>query len=243
MLCAFWPSCKLLEWARSLEGIPKYHEYEQDPPMDAPNLKPQVPAVSLADAFILYRQQPEKASDQCSCNPEAYRILLLQELPPCKGMASPPHLQTLCARWKQLLDKRMPAEIRSDREIGGPASCYLDLYQSWRRRYIVRGSVLSDDPSPGSGDPANGDCHYLFVLERAWSELPQLNAMFRKWQLNRREQEVVRLLLQDKTNQEIADTLNLSVHTVKTYLKMLMRKLGVASRAGVISSLFTGFIS
>lgn len=231
-------------------------------PMDPSSLRQQVPAVPLVDAFILYSQQPEKTCSECSCNPEAYRILVLKGPPPCKRVDHPPDLPTLCARWKQLLDKRIPAETGSNGE-DIPAGCFLDLYQSWRRRYIVRGSVLwsrtgkargtlptpvgrvegSDGPSLRSGKQAKGDRHYLFVLERASSELPNLHAMFRKWQLNQREQEVVRLLLEDKTNQEIADTLHLSVHTVKTYLKLLMRKLGVASRAGVISSLLTGLFS
>ncbi len=48
--------------------------------------------------------------------------------------------------------------------------------------------------------------------------------------LSPRERQVWLLLVQGKSNQEIASTLGLALGTVKTYLSRLYRKLGVSSR-------------
>ncbi len=52
--------------------------------------------------------------------------------------------------------------------------------------------------------------------------------------LTEREREVIRLIAQEKTNNEIADELFLSVETVRTYRKSLMAKLDVKSAAGLV---------
>ena len=49
-------------------------------------------------------------------------------------------------------------------------------------------------------------------------------------QLTRREREVLGLIAQDLTNQEIATTLTISIHTVKRHTSNIYRKLGVQNR-------------
>jgi DNA-binding CsgD family transcriptional regulator len=49
--------------------------------------------------------------------------------------------------------------------------------------------------------------------------------------LSRREAEVIRLLAEGHTNQEVADRLAVSVKTAETYRKRLTEKLGLKSRA------------
>lgn len=53
-------------------------------------------------------------------------------------------------------------------------------------------------------------------------------------QLSRREQEVLRLLLQGKANKVIAHQLSLSTKTIETHRAHIMRKLGVNSLAGLV---------
>lgn len=54
-------------------------------------------------------------------------------------------------------------------------------------------------------------------------------------QLSVREQQIVRLLLQGRTtNQEIADSLSISVKTVKHYMTLLMQKLRARNRLEVV---------
>jgi DNA-binding NarL/FixJ family response regulator len=49
-------------------------------------------------------------------------------------------------------------------------------------------------------------------------------------QLTRREHDVLRLIVLGQTNREIADTLNLTVSTVKTHVEHVIGKLGVSDR-------------
>ena len=60
--------------------------------------------------------------------------------------------------------------------------------------------------------------------------------------LNPREAEVISLICQGLTNQEIADRAFLSINSVKTYIRSAYRKMGVAGRVGAVSwSLQNGF--
>ena len=56
-------------------------------------------------------------------------------------------------------------------------------------------------------------------------------------ELSRREQEVAELLMQGKSNKQIAPSLGISEHTVEFHLKNIYAKLGVSSRAEAILSL------
>ncbi len=53
-------------------------------------------------------------------------------------------------------------------------------------------------------------------------------------QLSRREEEVLRLLIQGKANKVIAHEMNLSTKTIETHRAHIMRKLGVNSLAGLV---------
>ncbi len=50
----------------------------------------------------------------------------------------------------------------------------------------------------------------------------------------RREQDIIRLLMQGKSNQEIAQTLFLTVGTVKNYVSQIYSKAGITDRANAI---------
>jgi DNA-binding CsgD family transcriptional regulator len=54
-------------------------------------------------------------------------------------------------------------------------------------------------------------------------------------QLSKREREVLQLLLEGHARKEVATRLNLSAHTVADYLKVIHKKLGVTSRAELLS--------
>jgi DNA-binding NarL/FixJ family response regulator len=56
--------------------------------------------------------------------------------------------------------------------------------------------------------------------------------------LTNREREVLRLITLGKTSKEVADRLTLSVETVRSYRKSLMRKLGVRNIASLIHVAF-----
>ena len=172
--------------------------------------------------------------EQVCYNEEAWRILSLTALPPSRDADPPPNFSLICERWKGLLDKKLSGrrETDRDRETG---SAFIDLYQSRRRRYIVMGVVLLNHTFSMEGR----ESHYLFILDRISPEGVNLSLVSRQWKLTRREKELVRLLLSEKSNKEIAHILGLSLNTVKGYLKLLMRRLGVGSRTGIIARLLT----
>jgi DNA-binding CsgD family transcriptional regulator len=118
-------------------------------------------------------------------------------------------------------------------KTGNLEADYLDIIQSGKRRYILKGIVLFAAPS-GSANTKQ----YLFILERLHLEKLNLPMVFRTLELNRREQEIVQLLLEGASNKEIADALKLSINTVKGYMKLLNRKLQVNNRAGIVASIF-----
>lgn len=67
------------------------------------------------------------------------------------------------------------------------------------------------------------------------ASLPLTTGGDRQWRppkkLSRREREVLRLLAQGHSNQQVADTMGLSVKTVETYRTRLSEKLGLKGRA------------
>jgi DNA-binding NarL/FixJ family response regulator len=56
--------------------------------------------------------------------------------------------------------------------------------------------------------------------------------------LTKRELDIVRLVLEGKTNRDIATELNLSQHTVKNHLFRLFKKVGVSNRCELVASSF-----
>ena len=61
--------------------------------------------------------------------------------------------------------------------------------------------------------------------------MSQVAARFR---LTPREQETLELLAIGLTNKEIADRMKISANTVKSFLKLLMIKMGVSTRSGIV---------
>ena len=189
---------------------------------------------SPSAAFIFYRPQTKVVKEQVFYNAETYHILSLPSLLSKEGTASSPDISFLCSRWKELLDKGLDELKESGK--GGTGAGFIDILQSRRRRYTVKGLVLSGQPSASKKQ----EKQYLFILERFTPDSVNLSMPFRQWNLSHREQDIVRLLLADRSNKEIAHALGLSLNTVKGYMKLLMRKLGVNSRAGIVANFLTG---
>jgi len=185
-------------------------------------------------AFIFYRPQTEAAKEQVFYNAETYHILSLSSSLSKEETSSFPDISFLCSRWKELLDKELD-ELKESGE-GEKGTGFIDMLQSRRRRYTVKGIVLSGQPSALQQQ----EKQYLFILERFNPDSVNLSMIFRQWNLNHREEDIARLLLADRSNKEIAHALGLSLNTVKGYMKLLMRKLGVNSRAGIIANFLTG---
>jgi DNA-binding CsgD family transcriptional regulator len=181
-----------------------------------------------ADAFILYKPQEKKTKKVVFYNEPFISIFSLSVAPSKKNELFG-EILTFCSKWKELLDKRL--EKIKEAGTKGTDSGIIDILKSYRRQYSVKGIMLSGHHLAGQEQAKQ----YLFILERVSSENASLLMAFRSLNLNNREKDIVKLLLSDRSNKEIADILGLSLSTVKGYMKILLRKLGVSSRAGIVS--------
>lgn len=139
--------------------------------------------------------------------------------------------------WQKILDgetaklKQTPGLMRRK-----PVFIRVGFLRSGRRRYVVKGSLLARRGRPRDGGKAQKDV-YLLTIERPAPEHVNLPQVSREWRLRRREKMLVYFLSQDMTNKEIARDLGLSPNTVKLYMKNLMKKLAVRTRAAVLPTL------
>lgn len=197
------------------------------------------PHMDRPSAFIFYRPHHGPGAPQVTYTHEAWRILSPPPQPSGHGVTALPELGSLCARWTALLGARPEPAGGPGKEDRQESGRMIDVYQSGRRQYAVRGIILSAAPSAPSQTSRTQEAQYLFLLERIVPTTDNLARMARQWRLNRREQEVVGLLLADRSNKEIAGNLGLSLNTIKGYLKLLMRKVGASSRTGIVARLLT----
>ncbi len=72
------------------------------------------------------------------------------------------------------------------------------------------------------------------LIAKATRSLPKNGQLIPK--LTRREKEVLELIMAESTNQEIADTLFLSISTVETHRMNLCAKLGARNTAGLVKN-------
>jgi len=153
---------------------------------------------------------------------------------PGDGKDAYPDVPSLCEKWKNSLEDLLPKK-GACREAH-MKHILIDKYISGRRSYSVWGCILTTYLPCVKGRKYEAPC-YMFVLNRSIPGEVNLSEVCRKKKLNRRERDIVRLLMEDRGNKEIADILGLSLHTVRGYMKSLMLKLGVGSRAGVLGQL------
>ena len=106
-------------------------------------------------------------------------------------------------------------------------------FMSGKRRYVCRTFALEPECNRNS-KPA-----IAITLERRHSVLIDLAARF---QLTDREIEAVQHLADGLTSKEIAQRMNISPNTVKVFLRLVMLKMGVTTRSGVIGKLISGHL-
>lgn len=82
------------------------------------------------------------------------------------------------------------------------------------------------------------------LLERRPSGLLFLPRIVQQFNFSRREQQAVELLLEGLSNKEIANRMSISPNTVNTFFRLIMIKMGVSSRSGILARMIrAGFSS
>jgi DNA-binding CsgD family transcriptional regulator len=107
---------------------------------------------------------------------------------------------------------------------------FVKEFKSGTRRYLCRAFLL-DGYNNGSG-PA-----IAITLERHSSGSSALLQMSKQFDFTERERQTVELLLQGLTSKEIAVRMNISPNTVKAFLRLVMVKMGVSTRSGIVGKI------
>ncbi len=104
-------------------------------------------------------------------------------------------------------------------------------YQSGRRRYICRNIQVDCNrrylPQPG----------IALILERKPTPHLALEEICKLFSLTEREGETVELLVQGLTSKEIATRMAISPNTVKAFVRLVMVKMNVTTRSGIVGRL------
>jgi len=112
-------------------------------------------------------------------------------------------------------------------------SRFVTEFRSGRRRYLCR-AFFVDTPDKG---PSHASIAVL--LERGTSGLIALSQVSEQFNLTGREREALEYLMQGLSSKEIADRMNISSNTVKTFLRLIMIKMGVSSRMAIVRKIIT----
>jgi DNA-binding NarL/FixJ family response regulator len=87
-------------------------------------------------------------------------------------------------------------------------------------------------------DVVDGKTHFDLQNEPNQDDaFKKMDIFLRKYNLTKREKEILLYLKQTYTNQQIADKLFLSVYTVETHRKNIMQKLQLSSPAALVKFL------
>jgi DNA-binding CsgD family transcriptional regulator len=148
-------------------------------------------------------------------NSEALRILTYPD-PLKKGAADPPS-RTL----HSLL------QVHHSPRAGTSSTDF----KSGRRRYVSKFFVLV----PGA--EKSGHASAGILLERAAPRVMDVSAVSRQFGLTRREEQTVELLTLGLTSKEIASRMNISPNTVKAFFRMVMTKMAVSTRSGIVGKI------
>lgn len=107
-------------------------------------------------------------------------------------------------------------------------------FQSGRRVYQCRTYRVNP--------VAQGDsqCSLAVLLERGSNGSFSIAQVADRFHLTTREREVLQYLLNGLTTKQIASGMEISPNTVKAFLRMIMVKMGVSTRSGIVGKALTG---
>lgn len=104
-------------------------------------------------------------------------------------------------------------------------------FTSGRRRYNCRVFLLDS----GGRSESRLQPTMLVMLERESRQPVDITRWSDEFRLTDRERETVRFLLRGLTSKEIAREMRISPYTVKTFLRLVMVKVGASTRTGLVA--------
>lgn len=136
----------------------------------------------------------------------------------------------------KLLQKRFPHIKVIALTMHHEASFIQSMIRNGARAYVLKNSgqeqLQQAITAVAAGDTYFGDEVKEAMMHGMLPESSTSHAMIPR--LSRREREVLTLIIQEHTTQEIADKLFISQNTVETHRKNLLQKLNVRNTAGLV---------
>jgi DNA-binding CsgD family transcriptional regulator len=139
-----------------------------------------------------------------------------------------PHDSAKTNHSETLVQERVRSLLQADSAGSQPAD-----FLSGRRRYLCRSFFLSRE---GGASPQL----VALLLERPCRDLTQLCDIGGRFHLSLRERETVQHLSRGLTTKEVAQRMGISPNTVKQFLRLIMSKMGVSTRSGIVGKLIRG---
>ncbi len=123
-------------------------------------------------------------------------------------------------------------KIRSTLVNGGSTDSpqFVRECKAGRRTYSCRAFRVDCSGSAENKAPIS----FAILLERHMSSAAALAGLARQFDLTARECETVALLLEGLTSKEIANRMKISPNTVKAFLRLVMLKMDVSTRSGIV---------
>jgi DNA-binding CsgD family transcriptional regulator len=179
------------------------------------NIAPARPGVLVVDSAL----------SVVASNAEAVQILTFPDKP-----ESIPHLDSWLANKVRinLIERLSPSRMVAE-------------YHSARRKYHCRSFPVDLALARKAPNHKNGssrpDGFLIVMLERTGNEVVMIAEISERYGLTARERETVEFLLEGFTSKEIAERMKISPNTVKAFIRLVMVKMGVSTRSGIIGKL------
>jgi DNA-binding CsgD family transcriptional regulator len=138
------------------------------------------------------------------------------------------------ARRGQRLDVRVQQKLRLWINNGSSenGSGSVHNFVSGRRLYLCRCLPINPTANQGTSSPA-----HVLLFERRPDPSLTTAEIYDRFGFTPRQQEAIELLLQGLTSKEIAAQMKISPFTVKSFLHLVMVKLGVSTRSGIVGKI------
>jgi DNA-binding CsgD family transcriptional regulator len=151
------------------------------------------------------------------------------------------------------LDSWLTNKIRAhlvERQTQRPTA-FVGEFRSAKRTYLCRSFPLDVNSNGNGNGNQNGGNHHVeddngsgvptallvLMMERRSNGATKLAEVAERFGLTAREQETVQLLLQGLTSKEIAQRMQISPNTVKAFIRLVMVKMNVSTRSGIIGKI------
>jgi len=161
----------------------------------------------------------DAALNVVAVNPEAIQILTF------------PERKDKISDLKVWLTKRLRSSLL---DPGSSYSSFFKEFRSSKRMYQCRCFSLNASFATFGGDQRPA---LVVMLERKSDGRTAVAALSRRFGLTAREEETVQLLVEGLTSKEIATRMKISPNTVKGFIRLIMVKMNVFTRSGIIGKI------